>query len=98
MLRRIFGTKRDKVIGGWRKLHNEDLHNLYSSPNTQSSRQQAGLLARTAYCSTMKMEAGCSSEMSVNLCCVTQLEISENSRSTLHSHGLITSISHFFYN
>jgi hypothetical protein len=30
VLRRIFGQKRDKVIGGWRKLHNEELHNLYS--------------------------------------------------------------------
>jgi hypothetical protein len=29
---RIFGPKRDEVIGGWRKLHNEELHNLYSSP------------------------------------------------------------------
>jgi hypothetical protein len=33
MLRRIFGPKRDEVIGGWRKLHNEELHNLYSPPN-----------------------------------------------------------------
>jgi hypothetical protein len=33
MLRRIFGPKRDEVTGGWRKLHNEDLHNLYSSPS-----------------------------------------------------------------
>jgi hypothetical protein len=33
VLRRIFGPKRDKVIGGRRKLHNEELHNLYSSPN-----------------------------------------------------------------
>jgi hypothetical protein len=32
-LRRIFGSKRDKVTGGWRELHNEDLHNLYSSPS-----------------------------------------------------------------
>jgi hypothetical protein len=32
-LRRIFGSKRDEVTGGWRKLHNEELHNLYSSPN-----------------------------------------------------------------
>jgi hypothetical protein len=31
-LRRIFGPKRDRVMGGWRKLHNEELHNLYSSP------------------------------------------------------------------
>jgi hypothetical protein len=30
---RIFGPKRDRVTGGWRKLHNEELHNLYSSPN-----------------------------------------------------------------
>jgi hypothetical protein len=32
VLRRIFGPKRD-VTGDWRKLHNEELHNLYSSPN-----------------------------------------------------------------
>jgi hypothetical protein len=32
MLRRIFGPKRDEVTGSWRKLHNEELHNLYSSP------------------------------------------------------------------
>jgi hypothetical protein len=33
VLRRIFGPKRDEVIGGWRELHNEELHNLYCSPN-----------------------------------------------------------------
>jgi hypothetical protein len=33
LLRRIFGLKRDEVTGGWRKLHNEELHNLYSLPN-----------------------------------------------------------------
>jgi hypothetical protein len=33
MLRRIFGPKRDGVTGGWRKLHNEELHNFYSSPS-----------------------------------------------------------------
>jgi hypothetical protein len=33
VLRRIFGPRRDEVTGDWRKLHNEDLHNLYSSPN-----------------------------------------------------------------
>jgi hypothetical protein len=32
VLRRIFGPKRDEVTGEWRKLHNEELHNLYSSP------------------------------------------------------------------
>jgi hypothetical protein len=33
VLRRIFGPKGDEVTGGWRKLHNEELHNLYSSPS-----------------------------------------------------------------
>jgi hypothetical protein len=33
VLRRIFGPKRDEVAGEWRKLHNEELHNLYSSPD-----------------------------------------------------------------
>jgi hypothetical protein len=32
VLRRLFGPKMDEMIGGWRKLHNEELHNLYSSP------------------------------------------------------------------
>ena len=32
VLRRIFGPKRDGVTGVWRKLHNEDLNDLYSSP------------------------------------------------------------------
>jgi hypothetical protein len=33
VLRRIFGPKRDGVTGGWRKLHNAELHNLYSLPS-----------------------------------------------------------------
>jgi hypothetical protein len=33
VLRRIFGPKRDEAIRGWRKLHNEELHNFYSSPS-----------------------------------------------------------------
>jgi hypothetical protein len=33
VLRRIFGPKRDRVTEGWRKLHNGELHNLYSSPS-----------------------------------------------------------------
>jgi hypothetical protein len=32
-LRRISGPKRDEVMGEWRKLHNEELNDLYSSPN-----------------------------------------------------------------
>jgi hypothetical protein len=33
VLKRIFGPKRDEVTGSLRKMHNEELHNLYSSPN-----------------------------------------------------------------
>jgi len=33
VLRRIFGPKRDEVTGEWRKLHNEELDDLYCSPN-----------------------------------------------------------------
>jgi len=33
VLRRIFGSKRDEVTGEWRKLHNKELSDLYSSPN-----------------------------------------------------------------
>jgi hypothetical protein len=33
VLRRIFGPRRDKVTGEWRRLHNEDLNDLYSSAN-----------------------------------------------------------------
>jgi hypothetical protein len=51
VLGRIFGPKRDEVTGEWRKLHNEELHNLYSSPDTirqiKSSRMRwAGHVAR----------------------------------------------------
>jgi hypothetical protein len=30
---RIFGPKKDEVIGGWRKVHEKELHNMYSSPS-----------------------------------------------------------------
>jgi hypothetical protein len=33
VLRRVFGTKREEMAGGWRRLHNEELHNFYTSPN-----------------------------------------------------------------
>jgi hypothetical protein len=52
VLRRIFRPKRDEVTGDWRKLHNEELNNLYSSPNIVrviKSRRMgwAGPVART---------------------------------------------------
>jgi hypothetical protein len=33
VLRRIFGPKRDEATGEWRRLHNKELNDLYSSPN-----------------------------------------------------------------
>jgi hypothetical protein len=33
VLKMVFGLKREKVAGGWRRLHNEELHNLHTSPN-----------------------------------------------------------------
>jgi hypothetical protein len=33
VLRRVFGPKREEVRGGWRRLHSEELHNLYTSSN-----------------------------------------------------------------
>jgi hypothetical protein len=33
VLKIIFGTMRKEVVGGWRRLHNEELHNLYASTN-----------------------------------------------------------------
>jgi hypothetical protein len=51
VLRRIFGPKWDEVTGEWRKMHNEELHNLYSSPDiirqVKSRRMRwAGYVAR----------------------------------------------------
>jgi hypothetical protein len=47
---KIFEPKRDEMIGGWRKLHNEKLHNLYASPNImriiKSRMRWAGYVAR----------------------------------------------------
>jgi hypothetical protein len=39
MLRRMFGPKRDEVIGEWRRLHNEELYDLYCSPDIISGDQ-----------------------------------------------------------
>ena len=51
MLRRIFGPRRDEVTGDWRRLHNEEINVLYSSPNivrVMKSRRmrRAGYVAR----------------------------------------------------
>jgi hypothetical protein len=58
VLGRIFAPKRDEVMGGWRKLHNEKLHNLYSSPSIirmiKSMRMKwAGHVARIARVGTL---------------------------------------------
>jgi hypothetical protein len=42
VLRRMFASKRDQMIGGWRKLHNEELHNLYSLPSIVRMISQGG--------------------------------------------------------
>jgi hypothetical protein len=34
VLKRIFVPKKEEMAGGWRRLHNEELHNLYASPDT----------------------------------------------------------------
>jgi hypothetical protein len=39
VLRRIFGPKRDGVMGGWRKLRNEELHNLCHNPSVWSGKE-----------------------------------------------------------
>jgi hypothetical protein len=51
VLRRIFGSKRDEVTGGWRKLHSKELHNFCSSPSVikmikSLKMNWAGLVAR----------------------------------------------------
>jgi hypothetical protein len=38
-LRKIFGFKRGEVLGGWRRLHNEKLYDLHSTPHIQSNNQ-----------------------------------------------------------
>jgi hypothetical protein len=42
VLRRILGSKRDEVTGDWRKLHNEELHNIHSLSNINRMKSQRG--------------------------------------------------------
>jgi hypothetical protein len=42
VLRRIYGLETEEVTGGWRKLHNEELHNLYASPNIMRGSNRGG--------------------------------------------------------
>jgi len=48
VLRKIFGPRRDEVTGEWRRLHNEELNDLYSSPNIVRVTTPR-LLSATAY-------------------------------------------------
>jgi PAS domain-containing protein len=45
-LRRIFGYKREEVAGGWRRLHNEELHNVFCSPNVNRVAESGRMIAR----------------------------------------------------
>jgi hypothetical protein len=56
MLRRIFGPKRDKMTGEWRKLYNEKLRDLYSSPSTSIIRTIKSRRMRWGTCSTNGVE------------------------------------------
>jgi hypothetical protein len=45
VLRRKSRPKRDEIVGNWRKLHSEELHNLYSSPNRVKEDEMGGHVA-----------------------------------------------------
>jgi hypothetical protein len=50
MLRKILGTKREELTGNWRKLHNEELYDLYSLPNFLGSQvKKDGMGRHVAY-------------------------------------------------
>jgi hypothetical protein len=58
VLRRIFGPKRDEVTGGWRKLHNEELHNLYFSPIRMMKSRRMGWSGHVARMGRRGMHIG----------------------------------------
>jgi len=53
MLRRIFGPQTDGVTGGWKKSHNMQFHNLYSSPKSTSQGQDEMGEARSSHVGDM---------------------------------------------
>jgi hypothetical protein len=57
VLRRIFGSNRDEAKGGWRKLHNEELHNLYTLPSIIKMIKSKMMMDRA--CSTNGGEEEC---------------------------------------
>jgi hypothetical protein len=55
VLRRIFGPKKGELAGGWRRLHNEELHKLYTSPNVIRDIKSRTTRQRIHAASTRKM-------------------------------------------
>jgi PAS domain-containing protein len=49
-MRRIFGLKREEGVGGWRTLHNGELHNSYTSPNVIRQGRACGMDERNEKC------------------------------------------------
>jgi len=58
VLRRIFGPKRDEVTGEWNRLHNEELNDLYSSPNIVQV-IKSRIMIRAGHVECMGEERGC---------------------------------------
>jgi hypothetical protein len=52
VLRSIFGPKREEVAGGWRRLHNENIHDLYAAPNIVSVIESRRINKMGGACST----------------------------------------------
>jgi hypothetical protein len=63
--RRIFGPKRKEIRGGWRRLQNEELHNLYTSPNIEGYEIKENAMGSTR--STHKIYKNCTQFSSENL-------------------------------
>jgi len=63
LLRRIFGPKGEEVKGGWRRQYNEELHNLYTSPNITGviELRRVGCARHVARMEGMRMHKKCCS-------------------------------------